>query len=271
MDNLEKAKKVSELLKDSDLPQAAKSVAVMGTALGASPDSVIKGMVAVTDSIDTAQAETTNPKMDQPQDYTETEKKIAEMLTENTGVNMLDSGGAYGRAWQQNRQIQDFRKQPNPIVEIHAPHYYINSESKKSLMPAEINISYDTFHYLTNFLELNDKAKELQKLFEAFAEEPDNREQGWYCLLQDFLEKLHNETEDSELMGTTNTYNYDNILHGTLQYGMIQLGNETYILLQIHGGCDVRGGYTKPQFFKVNDEDYFSLAQTDLRAGCECD
>ena len=33
----------------------------------------------------------------------DTERKIAEMLLENTGSNMLDSGGAYGRAWQLTR------------------------------------------------------------------------------------------------------------------------------------------------------------------------
>ena len=32
-----------------------------------------------------------------------TERKIAEMLLENTGSHFLDSGGAYGRAWQHER------------------------------------------------------------------------------------------------------------------------------------------------------------------------
>ena len=31
-----------------------------------------------------------------------TERKLAEMLKENTGIHMLDSGGAYGRHWQLN-------------------------------------------------------------------------------------------------------------------------------------------------------------------------
>jgi len=41
-------------------------------------------------------------------------------------------------------------------------------------------------------------------------------------------------------------------------------------MLQIHGGCDVRGGYTKPQFFRVLDRDYFIMAQNDVRVSCEC-
>ena len=35
---------------------------------------------------------------------------IYKMLTENTGVHMLDSGGAYGRNWERNqvKTIEDF-------------------------------------------------------------------------------------------------------------------------------------------------------------------
>ena len=38
---------------------------------------------------------------------------IAAMLTENTGKNMLDSGGASGRAWQRNagKALDDFASQ----------------------------------------------------------------------------------------------------------------------------------------------------------------
>ena len=36
-----------------------------------------------------------------------TRHALAEMLTENTGASILDSGGAYGRHWQTNRQVTD--------------------------------------------------------------------------------------------------------------------------------------------------------------------
>ena len=269
-DNLEKAKKISELLKDSDMPPIAKQQAVLGVAMGVKPDTIIKGMVSTINQIETLKAEAETPKPEPQPDYTETEKTIADMLQESTGTNILDSGGAYGRHWQQNREIKDFRKNQNPIVRICAPHYYIDSEGKRRKTPPDISIYYDTFHYLTNFLELTPEAKKLQKQFENFTELPENQNEGWLILGKEFLEKLHEKNEDSEYYGFTNTYNYDNIIHQVLQYGIIEIGEKDFILLQIHNGCDVRGGYTKPQFFSLLEKDYFQMAQNDLRMFCKC-
>jgi hypothetical protein len=269
-ENLEKAKKVSELLKDSDIPPIAKQQAVLGVAMGCEPDTIIKGMVSTISQIETVKAEAENPKPETQPDYTETERKIADMLQESTGTNILDSGGAYGRHWQQNRKIKDFRKNPNPIVEISGSHCYTDSEGKKRRTTPEILIYYDTFHYLTNFLKLTPEAKQLQKQFEEYAELPENKDEGWFTLAEQFLEKLCKETEDSEYQGFVNTYNYDNLIYQVLQYGIITIKETDYILLQIHNGCDVRGGYTKPQFFEVPEEDYFQLAQNDVRMYCKC-
>lgn len=268
-ENLEKAKKISELLEGSDIPPIAKTQAVLGVAMGAEPDKIIKGMVSTINHIETVKAERETPKPEPQPDYTETERKIVDMLQENTGVSILDSGSAYGRHWQRNRQITDFRKNPNPIVEIHAPYYYKDYEGKKRKMPPEILIYYDTFHYLTNFLELDDLAKELQKEFEQFAELPENQNQAWLTLAEEFLENLAEEY-GYEYHGFTNTYNYENLIHQVLQYGIIEIGEDYYILLQIHNGCDVRGGYTKPQFFRILDYEYFIIAQDDINVSCEC-
>lgn len=35
-------------------------------------------------------------------------KKIIEMLTQNTGIALCDSGGAYGRHWQENQKVNDW-------------------------------------------------------------------------------------------------------------------------------------------------------------------
>lgn len=269
-DNLDRAKQVSEVLKGSDIPQEVKNQAVLGTALGVSSDVIVQGMAESLSRIETEKAEQENPQQAFPEDCTQTEKRIAEMLTENTGAHILDSGGAYGREWQRNRKVADFREQPNPVVEMHAPHYYRDYEGKKRRAGAEISVSYSIFHYLANFLELTEDAKELQRRFEEYAEQPDNRNVGWLALMEEFLEQLHEENIDSEVYQTTNTYNYESILHGTLQYGLIELEDVAYILLQIHGGCDVRGGYTKPQFFRLYDKDYFHMAQSDLNASCAC-
>ena len=49
------------------------------------------------------------------------EQTIYEMLIENTGTHMLDSGGANGRNWQknQNLKLEDFKNQPSATAEIY--------------------------------------------------------------------------------------------------------------------------------------------------------
>jgi hypothetical protein len=76
----------------------------------------------------------------------------------------------------------------------------------------------------------------------------------------------------------TNTYNYESSIDQVLQFIMFPWsgdagrfgGNHTgipYIILQIHGGADVRGGYTAPHIFALkareHDIDEFVLADGD--------
>ena len=51
---------------------------------------------------------------------------------------------------------------------------------------------------------------------------------------------------------TFNTYNGDSDLSQVLQGSYLEINDEEYIMLQIHGGCDVRGGYTNARLFKHN-------------------
>jgi hypothetical protein len=77
-----------------------------------------------------------------------------------------------------------------------------------------------------------------------------------------------------------NTYNEENLLDQTLLFTYFELRSglgrggrvNSYVVLQIHGGCDVRGGYTKPRVFVVEDDD--ELAMFDYRRAsiyCELD
>ena len=49
-----------------------------------------------------------------------------------------------------------------------------------------------------------------------------------------------------------NTYDGDSDLSQVLQGAWLEdADGDTYLLLQIHGGCDVRGGYTDAKLFKA--------------------
>ena len=55
-----------------------------------------------------------------------------------------------------------------------------------------------------------------------------------------------------------NTYNWECNLERTIQYCFFEYRDEYYISLQIHNGCDVRGGYTIPIVFHYDgDIDYW--------------
>lgn len=191
-------------------------------------------------------------------DYDKTEKAIAEMLTENTGTHFLDSGGAYGRHWERN-QCRAFKEEPELSIS-----YYKD----------EVSFGISTFHYLTSFLEIDELAEQLQKRLIEFAELPENKDEGWLSIYDAFAEKVLRDELGYHLSGGSfNTYNYDNLIDQTLQGQYFSTtGKEypDYLILQIHGGCDVRGGYTAPRIFKVNEFDYMIIAQNDLNASCKC-
>jgi len=114
----EKRKLIAEKIESSDLPEEAKETGIINALMGMSPDAVIQSMISVVNSAAEKEAEKAYPRREFP-DYNPVEKKIAEMLTENTGVHMLDSGGVDGRYWQQNREIADFRTIPEIQIDLY--------------------------------------------------------------------------------------------------------------------------------------------------------
>lgn len=70
-----------------------------------------------------------------------------------------------------------------------------------------------------------------------------------------------------------NTYNDECLLDQTLQFYAGTVNGQSLVLLQVHGGCDVRGGYTAPKCFIENR--YNEYAMFDYGRGhidcSECD
>ena len=159
------------------------------------------------------------------------------MLTENTGTHMLDSGGASGRAWQENQE-RDFASEPAATLTVEEGY---------------IDIRRSTFHFLVECLEFDEA---MDKRFQAFNRAKDPGDQiGWLVLMEEFAESI----EATGIYGegdpiTVNIYNHDSLLDQVIQYVYFELDEKGYVLLQIHGGCDVRGGYTAPKAFRCNIE-----------------
>ena len=68
-----------------------------------------------------------------------------------------------------------------------------------------------------------------------------------------FIEyKSHIYCYDVKVEHTWNTYNGDSFLSQVLQGSYLTINGESYVLFQIHGGADVRGGYTDAKLFKLD-------------------
>lgn len=229
---------------------------------------------------------------------------IAEMLVENTGRHMLDSGGSNGRMWQRNQQgagddpVAYFESLPEshfhwPCVYPH-PNFRTADTIADGLGRAELNITHNVFHWLTGE-GLADYNTDMDEAFFAFA--ATREDDGWLPIMEDFphhwaelraIEELVAEfpspqwTEDAILEFykrpagiygdgdpfIVNTYNGEDALSQTLQYLWFEWDGEAYVLLQIHGGADVRGGYTAPRAFDAGDDGIAIL--DNARGGCGC-
>lgn len=168
---------------------------------------------------------------------TATEQKLYEMFTENTGVHFLDSGMSEGRHWQQNQKLtlDDFLARPNATLETEYGTY----------------VTLDLFHFLNDRLTLTDKAKQLQTDFEEYVND-DNSLSFYDCETMETF--AHYVSELPKQPDTANSYNWDNYLSQVIQYVTFELEGSWFVLLQVHGGADVRGGYTRPQVFEMLGE-----------------
>jgi hypothetical protein len=206
-------------------------------------------MVGLYDRIETAKVTEDAKTVESPaipESFNQTEKVLAMMMRENTGASILDSGGAYGRAWQRALK-EDFSKRERATIEGQV---YKNHEGKNEL---SLDVTIDLFSYLSEKLTYD---RAMTRQFEKFAKLPENEHEHWLGMMREFPEWIADKRGGrlGEHTGVENSYNHDCYLSGTIQFGFFTLDDEQYCLLQIHGGCDVRGGYTAPKAFKCDDE-----------------
>jgi len=178
---------------------------------------------------------------------------VSGMLRENTGRHFLDSGGAYGRHWERN-QGRSFKIEPSVSVEIDG-----NDDGSWDYA----SITFNIYHYMMGHLELDRQTGKLNRAFTMYGNRPENEEKHWLELMEEWTEEMG--FDDAH---TFNTYNFENLLSQVLQGTMFIHEGETFVLLQVHGGCDARGGYTAPKIFRIVDNDYFWLAMNDVSAHC---
>tara|TARA_R100001440_G_scaffold29234_3_gene46860 strand:- start:134 stop:682 length:549 start_codon:yes stop_codon:yes gene_type:complete len=165
----------------------------------------------------------------------ETKKAIYEMLTESTGEHFLDSGGDDGRHWQQNQKktLSDFESEPYEIIEDEGTDYPYRELS--------------VFHHLTRTLEYQETKTEDFNRWIAEEERENN-----LCDAEDYLSEFY-----AYHTTFTNSCNEDCDLSQVILFVEGKRYVDDLILLSIHNGADVRGGYTDYRIFKVIDESFY--------------
>lgn len=164
-----------------------------------------------------------------------TQETIKAMFLESTGASLCDSGGTNGRNWQRNQKagIDALLSEPEVSYNKDLKYYTIS-----------------TLHYLlAQDFENDDICRE----FNRINLESDNWDfDGAYGVSKEageYLESLN----DVEIKDAWNTYNGESALSQVLQGAYVEIDQERYVLIQLHQGCDVRGGYTSARLFKLGN------------------
>lgn len=205
----------------------------------------------------------------------ETKEVIASMLVENTGRHFLDSGDAYGRHWQ--RANTALKESPYATA--------VEMFDAQSAVTWNWGPIINVFHFLVATLDYNEKLDRAWHKWVFSSPEDSDRYINGCSTADEFIELLEKKgwaesSRDSWYGGGwVNTYNHESCLSQGLQFVMFQLdpdecpwaeGHEDHVLLSIHGGADVRGGYTALRAFKHYPEDSISLFD-DARVTLYCD
>ncbi len=179
---------------------------------------------------------------------TTTAEILQAMLTENTGIAMCDSGGMADRHWQRN-EGRNFEQSKRYTAEK---------------WDDSVIITKSLYHTLNDVLTY---APDMDAKYQQY--DKDHPDDSYLETMENFASDVLSEDPDDTLRETGNSANGESALSQEIQYCFFTQGDEQYVLLQIHGGADIRGGYTTPRAFKC-DHDELLLSIPDINFSCKC-
>jgi hypothetical protein len=194
---------------------------------------------------------------EQPLPGLDAQQVISHQLGVNTGSHPLDSGGAYGRHWEQNQESP-------PAQE---PEWDVRSGY----------VIHNVYHWMLQSFSRDDVTDAMEASLYAYGHEGAGEGQSWLYTMQDWSDRFVEGTlsyKDQAQSGlpdevleivyglgdrslgpvtTANTYNGGewHTLSQCLQMALIGGPYPDYALVQVHGGADIRGGYTAPRVYSV--------------------
>ena len=188
---------------------------------------------------------------------TSTERKIRAMIRENTGSHLLDSGSAYGYIYQ------------TPI-----PAHAITVSTRRSVGILEVECSISLFHLLVDNLRETDTSRRFDRQLARMIRSPGHADCSYLNCMQEFADTIDDKSTYTVSESAFNSYNEETDLDQHFQGILFSYDHESYIAIQSHNGCDIRGGYSKPRVFQVEEGGVGlvdSWRVTFYCPGCACD
>lgn len=194
---------------------------------------------------------------------------IISMLLEDTGKHPMDSGGESGRRWQRN-QNRDFESEEPISFEVN-----INYNADGSVKHRDIIPTITLYHWL---MGANIEEDDISEGFNALVRHDDAWADGdeFMYVTQScytYLEQLgaepqyYTDRSGHKVEKAFNTYNDSDCLDQVFQYQHLTIGNKPYVLISIHGGADVRGGYAASRLFRL-DELWYDMLWNEMYNRC---
>ena len=250
---MERAKVVAEMTKG--FSQEARMAGMLGTVMGVDGLTISRGVADVQSRVDSEKVSKESKKPRKPRGMTETESVLYDMLVEDCGTHMMDSGGDGGRSWQQNRHVKDFRL-------LSAINYEYETWTHKDGTEGHwFTISRLLFHHLNDHLTYDrEETKKLEKWLKK-----NDKYTNSTGDVEEYIQEVYGGSED-ESYYSGNTYNGEDLLSQGFSY--ITYGAQIFV--SIHGGADIRGGYGDYKVFTQDDEDTLWIDATSCHMRCEC-
>lgn len=211
-------------------------------------------------------------------DEVNTLRVIAAMTVESTGTHMLDSGMSTGRAWQRAR-LEAGAKGINlddADQLVHAIFGEVDQWGRWSSPAAAWGYSCEYVNVsASHVLSMLKYDHRIDRVFHDWATRGDQADEAWLETMTRWAEKMGaGEDRNGSGVESVNTYNYETNLDTTLQWVTYLAGNgDRVLLIQRHNGADVRGGYTAPRAFTIDehdDEGYWRFLDAGTSYGVYC-
>lgn len=180
-----------------------------------------------------------------------TRRAIIAQTKENTGASFLDSGDAYGRHHERNR-VRGVKFGQGPIF-------------------GECGATIPVQDYMEHCFSRTPEAVAIERdlkrrIAKAYPGEPASLSYSEQAAVREELEAMGFDAGgECGNWEWWNTYNDETDLSQTLQLVTFRRNGTHFAIVQVHGGCDVRGGYTDGKVYEVPE--YYNLL--DVRAEIE--